>query len=325
MPRDRENSIEKAAPARVADGEWSRALVVINPVAGDGRALGVLPELIKCLTECGFLCTTVTTTGRGTATEFVKLLGRGCHVVVCSGGDGTASEVICGLMCISESLRPRFAYIPSGSTNDFAAALGLPKRQRDAVALIAEGHIEPIDIGKFNDRHYAYVCAFGAFTDIAYSTSQTAKNLFGQIAYIAKGLETLRSISPIRARFIINGEEIEDDFAFCCISNSHVIGGVIRLQSGLVEMNDGLFEIILIRYPQEALGFTKIFSAIASGEMSCEYIRMYRAAEVDVTILEKEPVDWSLDGELEKGVRHAHIVNVRSGIRAIVGAPREDG
>lgn len=293
---------------------------MINPVAGDGRSLSVLPELVKVLTERDYLCTTVTTTGRGTATEYVKKLGKGCEMVVCSGGDGTANEVISGLMLIDEALRPKFAYIPSGSTNDFAAALGLPKRAKDSVAVIAEGRSVPVDVGRFNDRYYAYVCAFGAFTNISFTTSQTAKNIFGPLAYFAKGIESLRNISPIKARFVINGEIIEDDFGFCAISNSHVLGGVIRLQQELVELNDGEFEIILIKYPPDAIGFSKIAAAIASGELKCEFIRIFHARQVDITILSGEPVDFSLDGEPERNIRSAHIENIRSGIRVVTGA-----
>lgn len=273
---------------------------------------------MKALSEKGHLCTTITTTGRGTATEYVKKFGSGCDMVVCSGGDGTANEVISGLMAIDEAKRPKFAYIPSGSTNDFAVALGIPKRQKDIISMISEGKCVPLDVGRFNDRYYAYVCAFGAFTNVSHETSQTAKNLFGPIAYLAKGIESLKNIVPIKARFIINGEEIVDDFGFCAISNSHVLGGVIRLNQELVELNDGVFEIILIKYPDDAIGFSKIAAAIASGEMKCEFIRIFHAGEVDVTILGDKPVDFTLDGEQEKRIRHAHIVNVHSGIRVVM-------
>ncbi len=298
---------------------WKRALVIINPVAGDGRSASVLPELVRALSESGCICTAVTTTGRGAATDYVKKLGRSCELLVCSGGDGTANEVISGLMCLESEQRPIFAYIPSGSTNDFASTLGLPKKTKDIISMIAEGASVPVDVGMMNGRCFTNLCAFGAFTDISHTTSQTAKNTFGMLAYFAKGLESLRQITPIKARFEINGEVIEDDFGFCAIANTHIIGGgVIRLKQQLVEINDGLFEIILIKYPTDAIGVSKIAAAIASGEMRCEYIRIFHAGEVRLTIL-SEPVNFTLDGELEKNVAQAHIVNIRSAIRVVTG------
>ncbi|MBR3297878.1 MAG: diacylglycerol kinase family lipid kinase [Clostridia bacterium] len=292
-------------------------LVVINPVAGGGRSLSLLPGLIKTLSESGHVCTVVTTTGRGSASDYVKKLGRGSDTVVCAGGDGTANEVISGLMQIDEAHRPKFGYIPCGSTNDFAVALGIPKKPRENIATIIRGSSVPIDVGSFNGRYFASVCAFGAFTNVSFSTSQTAKNLFGMLAYLAKGMELLRELRPIRARFVINGEQIEDDFCFCAISNSRVLGGVLRIKDELVELNDGLFEIILIRYAEDALGFSKIIAAIANGGLECEHIRVFHANTVEVTMADDEPVDFSLDGECEKGVRSARIVNIRSGIRVI--------
>lgn len=297
--------------------ELKKALVIMNPIAGNGQSLRILPELIQSLTEQGYACLTLTTTKKGSGTEYAVKYAEGCDLLVCSGGDGTANEVIRGMMRLPAEKRPTFGFIPCGSTNDFATTLGIPKMQKNALRTVLNGYSIPVDVGRFNDRYYAYVCAFGAFTHLSYSTPQTAKNVFGLLAYVAKGLETIKDIAPIRMRFLINGEVIEDDFAFGCISNSRIIGGVIRLHQNWVELNDGMFEITLIRYPKESYGFTKIFNAITSGEMNCEYINIYHAQEVDITVL-GEPIAFSLDGEPEDGVTHTRIVNIHSGIRCIV-------
>lgn len=209
-------------------------------------------------------------------------------------------------------------YVPSGSTNDFANTLCIPKNSDEAVRNITDGICTTIDVGNFNGRFYAYVAAFGAFTDVAYSTSQNAKNMFGFLAYLAKGFDTLKKIRPIKAVFEINGETIEDDFILCTVSNSRIIAGIVKLKPEMVEMNDGMFEIILIRYPQNALELTKIVNAITSGEMSCEYIRMFRASELHVRFPD-ESVSWTLDGEQEKNITEAHITNIHSGIDIMCG------
>lgn len=299
--------------------EHIRALLVFNPFAGENKSMRILPQVIKNMTDNGYACMTFTTTGVGAATDIVARYGEKCSMVVCSGGDGTANEIIRGLMTIEAEKRPVFGYIPSGSTNDFANALGIPKLVDQAVDNLVSGQIVPVDVGLFNDRYYAYVAAFGAFTDIAYTTSQDAKNIWGPLAYVVSGLGKLKDIRPVRARFTINGEEIVDDFIFCSISNSRIIGGVIRLKPAWVDLNDGKFEIILIKYPANAIETGKIVNAISSGEMrSCELIRMFSADEVRVEALGKDPISWSLDGESEKDVRVATIRNVKSGIRAIV-------
>ena len=207
-----------------------RALLIFNPVAGEGRSLRLLPQVVKHMTDNGYACTTLTTINSGSATEYVKKYGEENEIVVCSGGDGTANEVISGIMQLPKEKRPRMGYVPSGSTNDFANTLCIPKNSDEAVKNITDGICTTIDVGNFNGRFYAYVAAFGAFTDVAYSTSQNAKNMFGFLAYLAKGFDTLKKIRPIKAVFEINGETIEDDFILCTVSNSRIIAGIVKLK-----------------------------------------------------------------------------------------------
>lgn len=77
--------------------------------------------------------------------------------------DGTLNEVVSGLMTITPEKRPELGYIPSGSTNDFASSLGLPKNMRKAAQTAALGKPFLVDVGVFGkNRYFVYVAAFGA-------------------------------------------------------------------------------------------------------------------------------------------------------------------
>lgn len=69
-----------------------RALLIFNPVAGEGRSLRLLPQVVKHMTDNGYACTTLTTINSGSATEYVKKYGAENEIVVCSGGDGTSER-----------------------------------------------------------------------------------------------------------------------------------------------------------------------------------------------------------------------------------------
>lgn len=295
-----------------------RALLIFNPMAGDNRALRNLSDTVRHMTEHGYLCTSLTTTYSGAATDFILAYGADSDVVICSGGDGTANEVIRGMMQLKEEERPLFGYIPAGSTNDFAAALEIPNNTEDVLANITDGDIVPIDVGLFNERYYAYVAAFGAFTSASYSTPQNQKNIWGSLAYFVNGIGTIKDIKPIKARFTMDNEVVEDDFIFCAISNSKIIGGIIRLKPGWVSINDGKFEILLIKYPRNAVELGKIVNAITMRELkNCELIRMFSASEITVDALDGT-IDWSLDGEGELQVKTAHIKNIHSAVSTFV-------
>ena len=109
------------------------------------------------------------------AAEAAARWGQEKDLVVCSGGDGTLNEVISGMMELPRA--PLLGYIPSGSTNDYASSLEIPKQTMDAARNVLEGQPFPIDVGKFcKDRYFVYIAAFGAFTEISYQTSQGKKN-----------------------------------------------------------------------------------------------------------------------------------------------------
>lgn len=296
-----------------------KALLIFNPKAGEQRGLRFMSETIQYMTEHEYVCTALTTTGRGSATEFAKELGSMHNIIICSGGDGTVNEVIRGMMMIEKNNRPLFGYIPTGSTNDFAAALEIPSSFSEIMRNITNGKVVSIDTGKFNNRHYAYICAFGAFTDASYSTTQLQKNVWGSLAYFVKGVASIKDIKPIKAKITLDDSEIiEDDFIFCSISNSKIIGGIIRLNPGWVDMDDGKFEVLLIKYPKSGVELGKIVNAISNKELrSCELIRMLNAKRIIIEAIDA-PIDWSLDGEGETGIWYAHIENIHSSIKTFV-------
>ena len=86
--------------------------------------------------------------------------------VICSGGDGTLDEVVTGMM--EREHKIPIGYIPTGTTNDFANSLHIPKDLLEAASTAANGTVFPCDVGRFNDDIFVYVAAFGLFTDVSY-------------------------------------------------------------------------------------------------------------------------------------------------------------
>ena len=181
--------------------------------------------------------TVAPTMHRGHATQMASSAYReGYDTVICCGGDGTLNETISGILTIPPEHRPRLGYIPAGSTNDFAASIGLPASLRGA-ARTAVGECEtPVDIGLFIPqdkdlfpaRYFTYIASFGAFTAASYSTSQVAKNMFGHLAYLVEGVKDIANLRPIHASFdLSNGLHLEGDYVFGAVSNTTSAGGVV--------------------------------------------------------------------------------------------------
>lgn len=155
-------------------------LFIYNPTAGKGQVADQLSSVLDVFTKAGWLVTVRPTQGKGDATRIARELSPSFDRVVCAGGDGTLSETVTGLMELDNP--PLLGYIPSGSTNDCATTLGLSKVPRQAAAAAAgSGTPIPIDIGRLNGAPFVYVAAFGAFTKVAYATSQDLKKTFGHL------------------------------------------------------------------------------------------------------------------------------------------------
>ena len=126
---------------------------------------------------------------RGDATVFAAEHALEYDVVACIGGDGTLSEVLAGLMQVKNP--PPVGYFPMGTANDVATTLGLPKNDTvGAAKRILTGTPHPFDVGGFgNSEYFAYIAAFGAFTEVSYSTPQDQKKALGHLASVLQGVQ----------------------------------------------------------------------------------------------------------------------------------------
>ena len=182
-----------------------------------------------------------------------------------------------------------------GSTNDLASTLGIPRDVKEATDLIKNGHINSYDIGLFNNRYYSYVAAFGAFTRSSYATKQWMKNMFGHFAYILNGFfKEWKNINSTHMKIEYDGGDLEGDFSFGSISNSTSISGIFRLNKREVKLNDGYFEVLLVRKARVAEA-PSLLNKIRKKEYDGKRIILLKTSQVKITV--ERPIAWTLDGE----------------------------
>ena len=233
-------------------------------------------------------------------------------LVVCAGGDGTLNEAITGMLRCGADVP--IGYIPAGSTNDFASSLKLSTNILQAARDIVEGEPVSYDVGRFGDRYFSYVASFGAFTRASYSTPQNIKNALGHTAYLLGGLQEISQIRPFHVRFDLDdGQVIEDDFIFGAISNSTSVGGILTLDPKQVDMQDGKFELFLVRAPKDVLELSECAKALTEQKYNCKVITFCSASRITVTA--PPDMNWTLDGEMEPGHDTVSVENLHHSIR----------
>ena len=288
-------------------------LFIMNPFAGQKRANRVLPDILLLFSQAGYDIHTVMTTGTGAATRAAQSQGGDVDLVVCCGGDGTLNETITGLL--RAGVQTALGYIPTGTTNDFAASLGLSHNPVQAAKDILEGEVHAYDAGRFGERFFSYVASFGAFTRSSYIVPQNIKNALGHTAYVLGGISELSQIRNEHIRMDIDGEIVEDDFLFGAICNSTSIGGILTLDPEQVDMGDGLFEVMLVRMPRSLAELSECLRAVQSQDYNCEMITFRSASHIRV---EADPtMDWSLDGEREEGHETVEVENLHHAIHLV--------
>ncbi len=288
-------------------------MLIINPHSGKGLSNNALGMIVSLFCEEGYPVT-VFSTHLDTAETIAEKYGNAYDLVVCVGGDGTLSGVVSGLMRISNP--PPFGYIPAGTTNDMATTLALSKDLKTAVMSVIHGHPVPLDIGCFDDQHFVYIAAFGAFTDVSYTTPQSAKRAFGHLAYVLDGLASVTTIKPQHTVVEHDGGIIEGDFIFGGVTNSTKVAGIVKLDSNDVDLGDGLFEVILVKNPVNASELGNIITGILNHAHDSENVLLLHTK--NVTFHFDEEVCWTKDGE--NGGKHQHLVisNLRHALNIII-------
>lgn len=266
-------------------------LLVYNPDSGKRRVAQMLEPILTTLSRGGALVTTVPVGTLSTK----ELLDAGHYdALVCCGGDGTLHHAFNDVLAAQCQIP--VGYFPFGSTNDYAATLGLSGRpMEDLCKAITSLHTRPLDVGRANGRAFCYVAAFGMFTDVSYQTPQEAKNLLGHFAYIAEGVRRLNLAQGWRATVEADGTTYTGEFWYGSVTNTTWVGGMQLPDSLHVSVDDGVFELILIRRPQNMAEMQRLVGCLLTQKPDDDLLRFARAKHVTLHLEEETP--FTLDGE----------------------------
>lgn len=296
-----------------------RLLFVVNPNSGKGEMRHHIVDCVDAFVRAEFEVTLYTTQKSGDATRIVIERGAEFDRIVCSGGDGTLNETVAGLMALNE--KPALGYIPSGTTNDFASSLKIPKNPIEATNLIIDGKPYHVDVGQFNDRYFTYVAGFGAFTEVSYSTPQVSKNTLGRLAYILEGIKSLHTLRPYSVTVKTDEQIISDKFIFGMVTNATTVGGFKGIIANDVGLDDGLFEIFLAKAPTNPIELQMTINELLVSPDTNKFITRFKAQRVE--FISDEEIPWTLDGEFGGAPKNVEIINHQKALNIFAGNPNE--
>ena len=156
----------------------------------------------------------------------------------------------------------------------------------------------PCDLGRAEGSFFTYVAAFGLFTDVSYATPQAAKNLLGHFAYVLQGAGKLFNVPSFHIKVeSAEGFVTEGDYIYGMVSNTVSVGGLMNLPRDVVKLDDGRFEVLLVREPKNLLDWQEILTALTSQKLigSEGIVTGFQTEKVTFTC--DKPVAWTVDGE----------------------------
>ncbi len=297
-----------------------RLLFVYNPFAGKGLIRNNLSSILEEFSSHDYEVVVHPTTGAKDAARVVEECGDSFDLIVCSGGDGTLDEVVTGMQT-GRFKRP-LGYIPAGSTNDYASSLGIPKQMAMAARAVMHGSVFSCDIGRMNDSYFVYVAAFGVFVNVSYDTPQDMKNMLGHLAYIVRGAQSLPGLRSYHMHYESRESSGTGDFMFGMITNSNSVGGFGGITGRDVTLNDGVFEVTLIRMPQMlVVEWPGILTALMNGGEN-KNIVTFKTSRLEMWF--DDEVDWTRDGEFGGTHRHLVVENLPQALPIIVPDPNKE-
>ncbi|MBE5039377.1 diacylglycerol/lipid kinase family protein [Ructibacterium gallinarum] len=297
-------------------------LFLYNPMAGKGRIKARLSDVFEIFAHHGFEITVHPTLGAGDVTQIVAEKAEQFDYILIAGGDGTLHELAEGLMRLPKEQRPPCGYIPAGTVNDFASSLSIPKQILRAAQLAAEGVPAYFDIGEMNGHFFTYIAGFGAFTEVAYETSQATKNALGKMAYFLDGAKRITSLKRYPLRLTADGNPaFEGDVLFGMVTNSYSVGGFRKMMNEHIALNDGIFEAVLVKAPSSLGDLNQTLIDLTMQNRESRHLIYCRGSSVSFS--SPEPLKWTLDGEFGGSYCETGIVCHQKAIAFVVKEKEE--
>ena len=291
-----------------------RVLLIVNPKSGDGIAVRWVADMVSMLSKKYDFVTVYFSKKQGDILNIASEYSGEYEAMVVVGGDGSLNEAIGGILLSGTDID--LGYVPTGTVNDFATSHGIPKNIKMALEKIAGGEPKKCDVGSLNGRFFSYVAAFGAFTDVAYLTSQKSKETFGKIAYVAEAATRIFKHKPIKMTYELDGERISGEYIYGMASNSKTIGGIVFYGSeGEEFLRDGELEITLVKYPFSSSELSAALVGLINPSANTKQVVKFRASSIKFEF--EEETAFTVDGEFGGSFSSVDIKNIEGALSLI--------
>lgn len=296
----------------LSDIQRKRVLLIHNPSSGTFKNKTRYKSILRKLNQYDCIFDIKTTTNKNGAEEIINNEKEKYDYLCICGGDGTLNQTVSALSKNPEKKAP-IIYSPFGTTNDFAKSIKIEKLKSKKVL---HGN-KKTDTGEINGNNYFnYIVAAGLFTETSYNTSRKAKRIFGRFAYFYNGIKELFSIKEYHVNVTFNNKNIKDKFVYMAVSNSYSIGGFRIFKKNEIDLDDGKFEVFLVKKPKNFFKLIKTGIKLLLKNHKDENIIFEQTDSIKIETQER--ISWTFDGEKSNKYNELNIKNICRNIEFLV-------
>jgi YegS/Rv2252/BmrU family lipid kinase len=281
----------------------SRTLVIANPASGAGRTERALPRLEDALRAAIGGYELVWTRGVRDAERLAREAVRaGVDRLVVAGGDGTAAEVVSGLMGAALGAYAEIAFLPLGTGADFHRTLDIPRDPEAAIARLATGKGRRIDVGRVRfaeangaerTSHFLNVASAG-LSGVVTRHVRGSKALGARLAFLLGTLGGLVSFRPSALRLAVDGSEVyRGPVALVAAANGRYFGGGMHVAPE-ARPDDGLLDVVLVPALPKRVLVTRLPRLYRGTHLAVPGVALFRGRHVEL-----EPIGPPAPGEID--------------------------
>ena len=283
----------------------ARTLVIVNPASAAGRTERTFPRLEPQLGAAIGPYDRVETKGPRDAERLAREAVRaGVERVVVAGGDGTAAEVVSGLLGAALGAYAEVAFLPLGTGADFHRTLEIPRDPGAAIAALASGKGRRIDVGRVcyvgedgaeRSSHFLNVASAG-LSGIVTRHVRGSKALGARLAFLLGTLSGLARFQPPSVRLRADGVEVfRGAIALAAAANGRYFGGGMHV-APTARPDDGLLDLVVVPALPKRVLVTRLPSLYRGTHLSVPGVLQQRARRIELEPL-GEPALGEVDGE----------------------------
>lgn len=266
--------------------------VVVNPAAGRGRTLKLLPRLVAAIADAGLDAEVRLSTSPDDPVAIARDAFARDRVVVACGGDGLVSHLAGAAAGTGGTL----ALLPTGSGNDFARNIGLDHTDPfAALDVLVTGEVATVDLGKVDGRWFCCVASTG-FDAEANRWANGVQRLSGTALYVAATFRTLATYHPRAFRLTVDGEAHEMEAWLLAVGNATSYGGGMKVVPG-ARLDDGVLDATVVG-PVSRAEFVRTFPRVFKGtHVEHPMVQTFRGTRFELASTDGEPLPVFADGE----------------------------